>query len=330
MKNRIKRSMAFLLCAVLLTVSLTACGKSGSGSFSGNGVKILMILHADDDGFLNTLADAIVAKAKEVGATIDIVYSQNSTETQMEQIAGAASGGYDAIICRLCDTSTALQMENAAGDLPVVFINNEPESDYLKGDKFVYVGSYEQDAGAFQAEYIWSGLGKPSTLNVIILMGEKLHAAAPKRTNAVKYYFLDNKVNVNYVFVDNGDWSDSVAYDKLNVFKITGQPFDCIFCNNDTMAMGAIKWMKDNGYDTHKLLVAGIDATTEGCAAVKDGDLYMTVLQDTTGQGNAAVESAVALAKGGSVASVSGASEDHKYIWVPFVPVTPQNVDQYN
>ena len=149
MKNRIKRSMAFLLCAVLLTVSLTACGKSGSGSFSGNGVKILMVLHADDDGFLNTLADAIIAKAKEVGATIDIVYSQNSTETQMEQIAGAASGGYDAIICRLCDTSTALQMENAAGDLPVVFINNEPESDYLKGDQFVYVGSYEQDAGAF-------------------------------------------------------------------------------------------------------------------------------------------------------------------------------------
>ena len=329
MKNRIKRSMTYLLCAVLLTLSFTGCGKSASGAVSGNGTKILMTLHDDDDSFLNTLADSIVAKGKEIGATIDIVYSKKDTEIQMQQIANAASEGYDAIICRLCDTSTALQMENAAGDLPIVFINNEPESDYLKGDKYVYVGSYEQDAGQFQAEYIWSGLGKPSSLNVIIMVGEKMHAAAPKRTNAVKYYFLDNKVDVNFVFVDNGDWVEDVTYDKLNIFKKTGQSFDCIICNNDTMAMGAIKWMKENGYDPHKILVAGIDATDEGCAAVRSGDLYMTVLQDTVGQGAAAAQSAVKLAKGGSVSSLSGASDDLKYIWVPFVTLTPQNIDQY-
>ena len=63
--------------------------------------------------------------------------------------------------------------------------------------------------------------------------------------------------------------------------------------------------------------------------AVRSGDLYMTVLQDTVGQGAAAAQGAVTLAKGGSVSSVSGASDDHKYIWVPFVPITPQNVDQY-
>ena len=329
MNKLIRRSISYLICTMLLSLSITGCGKAGSGSVSGNGTKILMTLHDTDDSFLNTLADAIVAKGNEIGATIDVVYSQKDTEVQMQQIANAASEGYDAIICRLCDTSTALQMENAAGNLPIVFINNEPESDYLKGDKYVYVGSYEQDAGEFQADYIWSGLGKPPALNVVIMVGEKMHAAAPKRTNAVKYFFLDNKVDVNFVFVDNGDWVEDVTYDKLNIFKKTGQSFDCIICNNDNMAMGAIKWMKENGYDTHKLLVAGIDATDDGCAAVKSGDLYMTVLQDTVGQGNAAVQGAVTLAKGGSVSSVSGASEDHKYIWVPFVPITAQNVYKY-
>ena len=329
MSNLIKRSMTFLLCAVMLALSITGCGKGSSGVVSGNGTKILLTLQADDDSFVNTLSDSIVANAKKAGATVDVVYSQNDTEIQMQHIANAASQGYDAIICRLCDSSTALQMENAAGDLPIVFINNEPESDYLKDDKYVYVGSYEQDAGQFQADYIWSGLGKPSSLNIVILAGEKMHAAVPKRTNSVKYFFLDNKVDVNFVFVDNGDWSDTVAYDKLNVFKKTGQSFDCIICNNDVMALGAIKWMKDNGYDTHKILVAGIDATDDGCAAVRDGDMYVTVLQDTAGQGAAAVNGAITLAKGGSVSSVSGASEDHKYIWVPFVPITLQNVDQY-
>jgi len=327
MKKRFKGLITFILSTMLLFITVTGCGKTGS--VSAKGVKILMTLQSDDDTFINSLADSIVNKANSLGATIDVVYSNNSTETQMQQIAGASTDGYDVVICRLCDASTALQMENAAGDIPIVFINNEPDSDYLKSEKYIYVGSYEQDAGAFQAEYVWSGLGKPSSLNVIILKGEKNHTAASERTNAVKYYFLDNKVDINYVYVDNADWVDTVAYDQLNMFKITGQPLDCIICNNDNMALGAIKWLKDNGYDTHKILVAGIDATEGGCNAIRSGDLYMTVLQDTTGQGNAAVEGAIALAKGKSISSISGASKDHKFIWVPFVPITPQNIDQY-
>ena len=38
---------------------------------------------------------------------------------------------------------------------------------------------------------VWNGLGKPSSLNVIIMEGMKGHAAVPQRTNAVKYFFLD-------------------------------------------------------------------------------------------------------------------------------------------
>jgi len=331
MKNLIKKSIAFLLCSVLLAITVTGCGaKSASaGVVNGSGVKILMTLHDETDTFLNTLCETIDQMAKDTGATIDTVYCQSDPELQMKQIADAEGQGYNAIICRLADATTILQMENAAGNLPIVFINNEPDADYLKGDKFIYVGSFEQDAGRFQAEYIWNGLGKPQSLNVIIMEGMKGHAAVPQRTNAVKYFFLDNGVNVNYVFVDHGDWSDTVTYDQLNIFKKTKQDFDCIICNNDPMALGAIDWLKDNGYDPHKKLVAGIDATDSGCEAIRSGDLYMTVLQDTVGQGTMAVNSAITLAKGGSVSSLSGATEDLKYVWVPFVAITPQNIDQY-
>jgi len=76
-------------------------------------------------------------------------------------------------------------------------------------------------------------------------------------------------------------------------------------------------------------LVAGIDATDSGCEAIRSGDLYMTVLQDTVGQGRAAVEAAITMAKGTSVSTMAGSTEDLKYVWVPFVPITPQNIDQY-
>ena len=113
------------------------------------------------------------------------------------------------------------------------------------------------------------------------------------------------------------------------MFKKTGQDFDCIIANNDPMAVGAIQWMKDNGFDTHKKLVAGIDCTAAGAQAVEDGDLYMTVLQDTAGQGTAAIEGAMALASGKSISTVEGSTDDKCYIWVPFVPVDKSNVAQY-
>ena len=331
MRNMLKRTIVFMLVSAMLVLSLAGCGsgKSGGGAVSGNGLKVLMTIHDDTDTFLSALTEAMQAKASSAGVTLEIVSCAGDSTVQRQQIEKAASGGYDAVICRLADATTILQMEIAAGDLPIVFINNEPSADYLKADKFIYVGSYEQDAGRYQAEYIWNGLGKPSSLNLIIMEGQKGHAAVPQRTNAVKYFFMDNGVDANIVFCDYGDWSDSVTYDKLEIFKLTGQPVDCIICNNDPMAIGAINWLKDNGYDTHKVLVAGIDATDDGCAAIRSGDLFMTVLQDTAGQGEAAIESAITLAKGKSVSNLSGATEDLKYVWVPFVPITTSNIDQY-
>ncbi len=320
------RRTSILIILALMVLSLAGCGGSSGGSGKA---KILVSIHDETDTFLSKLVEAMQKKAGEKGVTVDVVSCQSDPQVQKAQLEKAASEGYDAIICRLADKAMTLQMEIAAGDIPICFINNEPDKSFLKADKYVYVGSFEEDAGTFQADYIWNGLGKPKSLNVIILKGEQGHAAVAGRTNAVKNYFKDNGVDANYVFVDFATWSDTEAYDKLEVFKRTGQDFDCIIANNDPMACGAIKWMKDNGYDTHKKLVAGIDCTADGAQAVEDGDLYMTVLQDTAGQGTAAIEGAIALAGGGSISSVEGAAPDNCYIWVPFVPVDKSNVAQY-
>ena len=326
MKKLIRKTSVILIIMSMVMTMLAGCKGSSAGGGRG---KILLAIHDDTDTFLAVLTEAIQKKASENGMTLDIVTCQGDPQVQKEQLEKAASGGYDAIICRLADKAMTLQMEIAAGDVPIVFINNEPAREFLKADKYVYVGSFEEDAGTFQADYIWNGLGKPKSLNVIILKGEQGHAAVAGRTNAVKNYFKDNGVDANYVFCDFATWSDTEAYEKLDIFKKTGQDFDCIIANNDPMAVGAIQWMKDNGYDTHKKLVAGIDCTAAGAQAVEDGDLYMTVLQDTAGQGTAAIEGAMALASGKSISTVEGATGDNCYIWVPFVPVDKSNVAQY-
>ena len=328
--KRMKRILISCVTMIAVVASFVGCGSSGSSSsVNVSGTKILFTIPDEDDAFRASLANALRESADAMGVTLDVEYCGNDTEVQKKQMEDAAAAGYDAIICRLIDTSTALQMEVAAGDLPVVFLNNEPDADYLKSDQFVYVGSYEQDAGKYQAEYVWEKLGKPSSLDVIILEGEKGHSGAIGRTNAVKYFFRDNGVDANIVFMDFANWSDTEAYEKLDIFKTTGQNFDCIICNNDTMALGAVKWLQDNGYSTDEIPVAGVDATSDGCQSIVDGGMYVTVLQDAANQGARAIEAAGVLGKGQSISTIEGAAEDLCYIWVPFVPVDSSNVNDY-
>ena len=328
MKKLGKKIIAMFLCCVFVVGSLVACGSSTASSGGGNGKKLLLAFHDEGSSTIAQFVEAMTAKAQSEGVSVDIVYCEKNASKQKAQIE-EANGKYDAIICRLADASTALQMEVAAGDTPIVFINNAPEDDVLKVDKYVYVGSYEYDAGRFQAEYVWNGLGKPSSLNVIILKGQKGHSSVPGRTNAIKYFLKDNNVNVNYVFEDFASWSDTEAYDKLNIFKMTNQSFDCIFANSDKMALGAINWLKDNGYDTSKILVAGIDASEGGCEAIVAGDMHVTIFQDLATQSDVAIESAIALANGKTVTDSEYISKDQKHIYIPYIPVDASNVNQY-
>ena len=331
MSRNMKKLLVIFMTAISIMASLVGCGSSSSsGSVSGSGMKIFCSFPDIDDSFRAALAAGLETAATSTGVTMDIEMCGSEIDAQVKAIEEAAnSGEYDAIICRLIDSSTALQMEVAAGDLPIIFLNNEPDEDYLEADKYVYVGSYEQDAGTYQAQYLWEALGSPSSLDIIILEGEQGHSGAIGRTNAVKYFFRDNDVDANIVFMDYANWSDSEAYEKLEVFKMTNQNFDCIFCNNDTMALGAVQWLNDNGYSTSDKLVAGVDATSDGCQSIQNGGMYMTVLQDADNQALQSVNAAIVLGKGNSISELEGATDDLMYIWVEYVPVDSSNVSSY-
>ncbi len=308
---------------------LMGCG-SASGAGSSAGVKVLYCDSDLDDTFRASLCEAVQSAASSAGVSVNVEITGGAVQDQIDMIASAKAAGYDAIIARLIDPSTALQAEVAADGLPMVFVNNQPSSDRLKDDQYVFVGSDENQAGEFQVEYVLSKLGKPSTLNVVIIEGEKGHSATKGRTQAVKYSLADAGVNANYVFVDYANWSTEEAEEKLNLFFRTGQDVDVVFSNNDSMALGAVEALKRHGLSLSEIPVCGVDATVDGRASIKAGEMQFTVLQDAKAQGEAAVKAAARLGNGASIDEVEGASEDGKYIWVPFTPVTSANVNSIN
>ena len=74
------------------------------------------------------------------------------------------------------------------------------------------------------------------------------------------------------------------------------------------------------GADFEKLVIAGIDATPDGLAAMQRGELDVTVFQDAKGQAYGAVDTAMKMIKKEPV---------DQAVWVPFQMLTLSNVNDF-
>lgn len=325
---RINRGIRMLAVCMILTAALTVSGCSRQTMAGQKQIRIFLSLN-EMDTFRQTLVDAAMAKAAQEGVELVVEDAGGSIEAQVEQLKRAAAEEYDVILCSAVSTDTAVQLKLSAGDIPIVFFNSCPDDRYLEAGKYVYVGSDEAVAGQFQAEYVLQQLGSKSEINVVLIKGPRAHSATMGRTNGVKEALADSGKTVNYVFEDSANWDMAQAKELFALFLRTGVTADCVICNNDAMALGIVEAAREAGIDFASLPILGVDATADGCAAIKAGEMQFTVYQSGKGQGEAAVEMAIRLAGNGDPEEMEGISEDGKYVWVDFEKVDGSNVTQY-
>lgn len=323
-----KKSISLLMILALCLSLFAGCG-SGEKQESAKGVKMYLTVSAADT-FRQALMDVAKEKAEEMGAEITLKDAEGSLENQMTQIQEAVDGGYDIILCNPVDVDTTLQLQVTAGDIPMLFWNSCPDEEHLTADTEVFVGSNEEDAGRYQAEYILEEFADQDTINIAIMEGQKLHSATLGRTNALKSTLNKSGKTINYVYDDYADWDSDMAKSQFEVFLKTGQPVDVVACNNDTMALGVLQACQENGIEAGKdLKIVGVDATAEGCQAIEAGTMAFTVCQSATGQGEYLIKAAARVAKGEKLDGLNYLSDNHKYVWVPFEKVDSSNVKDY-
>jgi len=325
MKNRI---YALILIISIMAISIVGCNSNTGESPAGETSVFFSV--ARTDTFIELLQSSAVKAASDQGITMDIVNAENNIENQVSQLKEATkSGKYDAIICILVDADTTVEIKAVTEGLPIVFLNSCPEEGLLETGKYVYVGSDEKVAGQYQVEYVLDKLASKSELNVVLLKGPSIHPSAIERTTAVKNAFADSGKKVNYVFLDAANWEVEKAKNMFLTFLQTKQPYDCIICNNDDMALGIVEACKQKNIDLSNLPILGVDATQKGCEAIQAGDMAFTVYQPASGQGEVAVKVAATLGSGKDTQGMEGATEDGKYVWVPFEKVDKSNVADY-
>lgn len=322
-----KKIIAIMLTIIVGIGCLAGCGSATSATVTdGRGVRIYVTL-SEADTFRNTLINTARETAEAYGAEFVVYEAENSIENQVAQIKQAVAEDYDVIMCAPVDADTAQELEALAGDLPIVFYNSCPDEAVLEADKYMYVGSDEKVAGQYQAEYILEQLSGMDEINLVLLKGTKNHSATNGRGEGLKNTLTASGKKINYVFEDFADWDQNLAKKYFDIFQRTGQKVDAVVCQNDTMALGVIDSCKESGLTG--VPIVGIDATADGCAAIKEGAMDFTVYQSAKGQGEMAVKAAIALGAGNSVKGLEGLSDDGYYIWVPFEKVDLSNVSDY-
>lgn len=333
-----KRVLKFLAIA-FVGLFLVACGKatenssSGSDSGSGKTYEVGVAIYKFDDNFMTLYREELDAYFKQLSEktgnkyVLDIQDGKQDQATQTEQINTFIAQGKDVILANLVDPTAAGSIINSArsADIPVVFINREPEVAELEiwPGKTTYVGADATQSGTFQGEIIAATESKgdingDGKVQYITLFGDPANVDAQQRTTySVKA--LDaagiKREALAEPYLANWDTAkgQEVTAAALEQF---GDKLEVVFANNDGMAVGAVTAIKAAGRTVGKdILVVGVDAIPDAMELLAKGELTGTVLNDHFNQSHTAANVAVELMEGKEVSP---------YYWVDYVKVTKE------
>ena len=275
-----------------------------------------------DNPFLTILLNGIRAEGgKHADLELVVEDAQLDVAKQLNQVQNMVANGVDAIVVNPVDGAATPAMTKLAVDagIPLVYVNHPPAEHAAMPAGTSFVGSNEIDSGTMQTKAVCEMLGGKG--KVLVLMGPLENEASIIRTKDIEDVIATEPcTGMEIIDKQVGNWNRTQGADLTTNWLTSGVEFDAIISNNDEMAIGAIQALKGAGVDMGKVVVAGIDATPDGLAAMEAGDLDVTVFQNATKQGEVALATALSMAAG---------EKAEGNIWIPFEPVTAANMQDY-
>lgn len=324
------RLAAMILAAVMTMAALAGCGggsSSSSGSAdSGAAAKIGFVNEANTDVFDNTRMTALQTLADEIGG-YNIEYSDANLDIQkqIDQANTFLSKNVDILMLVPCDSDgiiPAIQNANNKGTPTICF------GIKANGGDFIFVGSNSYDAGHMQGELMAEML--PENAKVCYLAGTAGLEHSILRSQGFQEALAEaGRDDVEIIEDQDAQYTKAKAMEKVDAWVQKyadgkgGVTFDAVVAANDQMALGAVESLKGANIlkGNNEILISGIDGTPDGVAAVANGYMVQTVLQDAAGQAKAGLEAVDKIMAGEQIPG--------NEIMVPFVNITQDNVADF-
>ena len=327
------------LLTLTLVLAMLMCVASGA---MAEDLTIGVNIQEFSNAYLTEMRNGMTDTAAELGVTLDIADGQSSEPVINNNIDLFLTKGYKVLGVNMMNTTQAPSIleKTQPENVPVVFFNVEPEADVLAAAPGnYYIGAKAEDSGTMQGEALvkyWTTVegadrNGDGVMQYVMIMGDPGHQDSILRTEYSVKAIKDAGIEVEEVAMDVANWARAEGQDVMARILAAHDEIEAIICNNDEMALGAIEALKAGGYlvDGGTFIpVVGVDANEEAKLAIKEGTMYASVFNDARGQADAVVKLCKLIADGEEPTSENlGYTLDGQYVWVPYVPVTLDNVD---
>ena len=234
----------------------------------------------------------VLAPEREVNIDQQVAILEDQITKHVAAIAVAPTGA-DEIV-------PVLKKAKAAG-IPVIIF----DTDVNWPGKLAFVGSDNKHAGQLAGDYIVKLIGGKGKVAVIRgILGISTHE---DRLAGFKDA-IAKAPGIELVAVQPANSERALGMSVMENLLTSYPDLKAVFATNDQMALGAVEAIAAHNM-TGKVFVVGVDATSEGVRAVKDGRLAADVAMHPEELGADAAKAAIAAAKHEPVAPVINTGE---------------------
>lgn len=282
-RNHYVRAAAAVGLALIM-IAVPACGGGGSG---GGGSKIGSVLAGKQIPYYRDLAAGITAEAERQGWTSEVLFGDQTTPTQVNQVQNAVTSQPDGLIVGPIDQEALIPPYRAASDagIPVVTVSDNIGVD---GQQYQisYVGHKYEKVGRKKAQYIVDQLHGKGKVGIIhAIRGGNFTEQQNKGAMAVFAKHPGIQV-IDGPYV--GDFTPEVGLKGAEVLLAREPDLNALYFDSDDMAIGGVKALDERGIPQDTVIVVGTDGVH--LDAVQSGLIDYTVSLCGYAQGVEAVK----------------------------------------
>jgi ribose transport system substrate-binding protein len=237
------------------------------------------------------------ARRAESELGIHLIVKTAAQETSIEQqisiIEDLIQSKVNAIIIAPGDSIELIPVLKKAQNAGIIIINIDNRLNQERAAKLGLANvpfiSVDNEQGAYlSAKFISDRIKTPT--QAVILEGIRTAQNASDRMQGAIRAFKANP-NISIVATETANWKIDEAYEVTKNLFAAHPDIGAMFCANDMMALGALKYLSETG--RNQVLVASFDALEEAKQAIRSGRLAVTIDQQAAEQGYLGVQYAV-------------------------------------
>ena len=268
-----------------------ADAESGSTEVVGNG-SIGLSVSTQNNPFFVTLVEGAKEAADKAGVSLTVVDAGDDVTKQVSDIEDLISKDISVLIVNPVDSDAVTGAVQAAVEKGVKVISVDRAVNGVDID--CQIASDNVAGAELATQYIVDTLGEG--VKVAELVGTSGASAAIDRSQGF-HNVADAKLELVASQTANFDRAEGMTVME-NMLQANGD-IQAVFAANDEMALGAMEAILGAG---KTIMVVGFDATDDAIASIKEGKMAATIAQQPALIGSTAVENAIKLINGESIA----------------------------